>query len=94
MSEMTKHFVKFYSPGTFVAETSLQPVDSWDVVVARGMAAKITERHGATPYGFQFITRERGPDDLDSKQVDQSPMYYLGGNVRTVEEVEAANDPQ
>jgi hypothetical protein len=91
---MEKHFVTFYSPGTFVSETSVKPIDSWDVELAKQMAGSITERYGATPYGFRFSTRTRGPDDLDSKQTASSKMYYLGGRLETLAEVEARADPK
>lgn len=90
---MQQHFVTFYSPGTFVAENTTKPIDSWNVDDAVAMAALITERHGAKPYGFRFTTRGRGPDDLDSKEIAKSPMHYIGGKVETLEEVEARNDP-
>lgn len=94
MTKVQKHFVTFYSPGTFVAETTGQPIDSWDVNKAMEMAHDVTERHGATPYGFQFSTRSRGDDDLDSKQTAQSPFYHLGGRVETLAQVEDRNDPK
>lgn len=90
---MERHFVTFYSPGTFVAENTQRPIDSWDVEAAVSMARSIKERHGSTPYGFQFTTRSRGKDDLDSKVSHTSPMYYLGGRVETLADVEARNDP-
>lgn len=76
---VSKHFVTFYSPGTFVAETSERPIDSWDVPAAVAMAREIKERHNAVPYAFRFTTRSRGPDDLDSKQSASSGYYYLSG---------------
>lgn len=91
---MKKHFVTFYSPGTFVAETTSKPIDSWDVEKAMEMAHDVVERYGATPYGFQFSTRSRGDADLDSKQSAQSPFYHLGGKVETLAQVEARNDPK
>lgn len=91
---MEKHFVTFFSPGTFVAETSTREIDSWDVEAARTMAAEITERYNATPYGFQFSTRSRGPDDLDSKVSAKSPMYYINCRVETLEFLEAMNKPE
>lgn len=90
---MEKHFVQFESPGTFVCETTVLPIDSWDIKKACEMATAIKERHGATPYGFKFITRSRNDDDLDSSISASSHMYFLGGNVRTIEEVEAQNNP-
>lgn len=90
---MTRHFVTFYSPGTFVAEESTRPIAAWDVVQAKAMAKTIKERHGATPYGFRFTTRGRGSADLDSREQARSPMYYLGGTVETLAEVEARNAP-
>lgn len=90
---LTQHYVEFFSPGTFVAETSVKPVESWDVDAAVEMARSIQERHGATPYGFRFTTRGREDDELDSRQIAKSGMYYLGGKVETLAEVEARNDP-
>ena len=90
---MQRHFVTFYSPGTIVAETTTKEIDSWNVDDAVAMARVIQERHGARPYGFRFSTRARSETDLDSKEVDRSPMYYLGGTVRTVAEVLAGTDP-
>ncbi len=89
MCKVSQHFVTFFSPGTFVAETSTKPIDEWDVAAAQAMAHDVKERHGAVPYAFQFTTRERGPDDLDSHEAARSGLYYIGGLVRTIEEVRA-----
>lgn len=86
---VSKHFVTFYSPGTFVAETSEFPIRAWDVEAAKKLASGVKERYGALPYGFRFTTRTRGAKDLDSKQTAQSPMYFLGGKVETLAEVKA-----
>lgn len=86
---MQQHFVTFFSPGTFVAETSEVPISAWDPEIAKKIARGIKERHGATPYGFRFTTRSRKESDLDSQVSARSPMYFLGGKVETLEEVEA-----
>jgi hypothetical protein len=91
--EMQQHFVTFYSPGTFVAEETTKPIDSWSVDDAVAMAALITERYNAKPYGFRFTTRGREAGDLDSKQIAASPMHYIGGKIETIEEVFLRNDP-
>ena len=90
---MEAHFVTFYSPGTIVAETTTKPIPSWDVDLAVAMASDIRERHGARAYGFRFSTRARSNEELDSKQVAQSPMHYIGGRVETLAEVESRNAP-
>lgn len=91
---MDKHFVTFYSPGTFMAEDSTLPIESWDVAEAVRMSRSIKERYGAVPYGFQFSTRSRSDADLDSRQSARSGTYYLGGRIETVADVEARNDPR
>ena len=91
---MEKHFVTFFSPGTMVAETTTKGIASWNVEEAKRMAGEIKERRGAKPYGFQFTTRGRGKNDLDSKVVDRSLFYYLGGVVLTIEEIKARNSPK
>lgn len=90
---MKAHFVTFYSPGTFVAEDSTKPVTAWNVEEALALARDILERHNARPYGFCFTTRARADADLDSKEIARSGMYFLGGKVETLAEVEARNDP-
>ena len=94
MSKIEKHFVKFYSPGTFVAETSEKTIDSWDVEAAKKMAEGITERYNATPYAFKFTTRSREDKDLDSHVTKTSPMYYLNCKVVTLAEIKKRNAPK
>lgn len=90
---MIRHFVTFYSPGTFFAEQTEKPIESWDVDTAKAMAEKITERHNAKPYGFRFSTRSRGPNDLDSKVTKTSGMHYLHGKIETLAEIKARRNP-
>lgn len=89
---ITQHFVTFYSPGTFVAETSTYPIDSWDIEAAKALSSQVVERYNAKPYGFRFSTRGRGDNDLDSKEIERSGLYFLGGKVETLAEIEARND--
>jgi hypothetical protein len=86
---MKKHFVVFYSPGTFVSEETEKPIDSWDVDRAVAIAKQIRERYDARPYGFRFFTRTRGAKDLDSKVSAKSGLYWLGGVVETLAQVKA-----
>jgi len=90
---MRAHFVKFYNPGTIVAEHTVLPIDSWDVEQAVKQADDIVERHGATPYAFRFLTKAREDDELDSKIVEKSNLYYLGGKVETLGEITERNHP-
>ena len=90
---MKKHFVTFYSPGTFFSEQSKQEIDSWDIDQAHKMSKDITERYDAIPYGFQFSTKERGDDDFDSKETKRSGMYYVNCKIETLEEIIAREDP-
>ncbi len=94
MTMQQHHFVTFLSPGTLVSEETTLPVDSWDVDNAVKMAVEIVERHTARPYGFRFTTRGRKDDELDSRVIDKSGIYYLGGKVETAEEVLARDDPK
>lgn len=91
--KMQQHFVEFLSPGTLVSETTTKPISAWNIKQAKEMSKDIKERHGALPYGFRFITRGREDDELDSSIIHRSHMYYLGGTISTLEEVEARNLP-
>lgn len=90
---MKAHFVEFLSPGTFVAESTIRPINSWDIDAAVTLAADIVERHAARPYGFRFLTRERGYNELDSKVTESSGVYYLGGRIDTIDDVRKRADP-
>jgi len=91
---MEKHYVVFYSPGTFFTEESSVEIDSWDVTKAIELSKGINERYNAKPFGFRFVTRSRSETELDSKETASSNMYYLGGRIETKAEVFARNDPK
>lgn len=84
---MKKHFVTFYSPGSFVHEETTKPIDSWNIEKAVKMSKEIKERYDAIPHSFQFKTRIRGDHDLDSKVSKVSKTYFLGGEILTLAEV-------
>jgi hypothetical protein len=101
MKTTEKHYVEFYSPGTFVSEASEREIGEWDTREAVRIAATITERHGAIPFGFRFYTRlvaEDVPDGrggwmkVDPKKLRESPMHYIDGRLMTLEDVER-DDP-
>lgn len=92
--EVIKHCVCFMSPGTIVAETTSKIIKKWDITQAVEMAKDIKERHGAIPYGFYFKTKGRKEGELDSKVIAESGMYYLGGEVKTLSQIQAENDPE
>lgn len=87
-----RHFVTFYSPGTFCAETTTQEIHAWDTVEALSRAKSVEERYGARPYAFRFSTRAREDHELDSKVVAESGYYFFGCNVLTVADVKAKYD--
>jgi hypothetical protein len=80
-----KHFVTFHSPGLLFADSSEKPISSWSVSEARAMA-------GEYCHGFRFTTRGREECELDSRVIKSSAMYYLGGEVLTVEQIERRHD--
>lgn len=92
---MIKHFVEFFSPGTFISETSEKPIDSWDVKKATKMAKNISERYGAKPYGFRFrtkVTAEKVVVDGEALDVvpkikESSGMFFINGRVLTLDDI-------
>jgi hypothetical protein len=94
MTTLQKHFVTFYSPGTFFDEETTKEISEWDINAARELAKNITERYDARPFGFQFSTRSRGDEDFDSHEINRSPMYYLNATILTRDEIIAKNDPK
>ena len=90
---MRQNFVRFFSPGTLVAETSDKEIKEWDIGKAIKMSKSIEERYGAIPYAFQFITRAREDGELDSKVVKTSQRYFINCRVETFAEVLERNAP-
>ena len=86
---MTKHIVIFSWPGFFFADSKPHPISDWNVTEAM----KIARDYKDLPYCFQFITRERADDDLDSHVSKRSGMFYIGGTVFTLDEIKAEHDP-
>jgi hypothetical protein len=57
------------------------------------MAKEIIERYGSKPYAFQFSTRSRTDNELDSRVTKKSGMYYINGKIETIEEIRDRADP-
>lgn len=98
----TRHYVDFYSPGTFVSEVTRKPIASWMSADACAMAKGISERYGAKPYAFRFVTmRESDPIDdghggkmaVEPKELTRSGMHFITGRLRTIADVERDADP-
>lgn len=98
---MRKHFVTFYSPGTFVAEDSTREIDAWDWQKAIQMSGDIQERYGATPYGFRFRTMlcaepvpdgEGGVLTVQPKEVESSGVYFIEAEIRYYDDVIGERD--
>ena len=92
-----KHFVSFYSPGSFFSEHTTKPIKDWNIASAKRMAKTITERYGSSPYGFRFETRIKTGRDMGkplyNKLAKESGMYYLNAIVETYEEIVARDLP-
>ncbi len=98
-----KHYVTFYSPGTFFTEQTTKPIDDWDTKVAVEMAKTVLERYNAKPYAFRFFTQleaepvpdgEGGMLKVEPKEVESTHLFYLGGTLRNFDEVVEKNDPK
>lgn len=103
MTISKQEFVTFYSPGSLFAESTTKPIASRDVKLAVQMSESVVERYNATPYGFRFescLVADPIPDghggflEVKSKLVGKSGIYFLGGKLETLDEIEARNDPK
>lgn len=73
-------FCTYYSPGTFLTETSRYEVETQEDLASCAQRAKvdIKERYNATPFGFRFT---------DGNGKSLSGMHYLTGKVIRFDEV-------
>jgi len=88
--------VTFYSPGTLFAETTREPIETWDPKEAARRATGIKERYSARPYAFRFETclvTDPVPDGrggtlrVEEKRTKESGLYHLHGRVWTFEQI-------
>lgn len=82
-----KHFVKFFSPGSFVDEVSVYEIEDWDTKKAILISKKVNERYNSKPFAFIFITKENDGTTLDSRTTAKSGLYYLNGEIKTLQNI-------
>ncbi len=96
MKAPKKTFVVFYSPGTFVSESSEREVATADPAEAVRLAAGIKERYNSGPFGFRFETRVvageiddgfGGKLKVQPRTLETSGMHYINGTLETVDQV-------
>lgn len=85
-------FAIFYSPGTFVSETSERPLETNSAAEAFRVAQTIKERHGAIPFGFDIVKRlvtvaTKDVPSVALKELECSGRHYIDGRILTLEDV-------
>ena len=71
---MTKHYVKFFYPGSFVSETTSSKIDD------RSKRPEVPSR----AYGWQFFDREEiveNGETLHGAAKNYSPVHYIGDEI-------------
>ncbi len=82
MAFVRQTYAKFWFPGILVSESIERQVDSRDIEVL-----EVPDR----AYGFYFYDVVEGSDEVltfTSDELNRSGMYFLGGTVRNLAEVE------
>lgn len=84
-----KNYIRFHVMGSFFSTSTSKEIDSWDVGEAAAMAEEYAADNKVTLIGFRFYTKEVGSDI----EIKHSPDYYLGGTVKTLEDIEQEHNP-
>lgn len=88
---LTKNFVQFFRPGFMFSEEETVPIKSWDINEALKI---IKNKNMKNIYGFRFLTRGREDDELDSRIIKRSGIYYLKGHVQSLKDIEDEHNPE
>lgn len=77
---MLVHYVEFFYPGIIVSETSTQKIENRQKIINAPRNA----------YAYRFFDREEIMQDgelLQGKPKDYSGTFYLGGKIKTKEQI-------
>lgn len=93
--KVIKHYVTFYSPGSFMPETDTVEFPSIDLKAIAAKAKTLSQRYGAKPFGFRVETKEYEEiitkDDkvfrTKTETTYSSGIYFLTGRVLTLNDV-------
>ncbi|MEH2698511.1 hypothetical protein DXU03_15155 [Rhizobium johnstonii] len=88
MSDISVHFS---FPQMFRADEVVGNLPSFDVEEAKKIANRMISQWGDQPFSFHFVRRYLKSNGNQSLEV--SPTYFLGGHVRTLEDVCCDNKP-
>lgn len=83
---MKKYFIRYLYPGLIFSDSREVETD----MTTEQWARKLVPRElPCQPFAFQYVVRERGEQDLDSRVTETSGRYYFGGEVFTLADIEA-----
>lgn len=84
------YLVTYYSPGSFVSETSSARFKNFNLASFVKRAKSISERHGSKPYGFTVEEKEEPVSmpvvegfkvEVEPNTLSSSGTYYITGNL-------------
>lgn len=87
---MIKDFVTFLFPGVFWSEDATYEIEGFDFE----RAIELYKELKLKPFAFYFTKFERGEEDWNPKEIERSGKYYINGDIKTLEDVKAENDPR
>lgn len=93
---MEKKFIVFTipEPGSPQPTKITMAAEEHSIELANKMADDLLQQVGIRPSGFHYTTRARGEEDLDSKEISKSPMYYFEGKTLTMDQVKELPEPK
>lgn len=88
---MSQISLNYFFQDTSRPDEVVMDLSAFDIGEAIEIAESSMDEWGDQPFAFQFVNRYLKENGRYSHQF--SPTYYLGGRVRTIQEIQSADKP-